>query len=456
MNDKAFRDVFKMDGWLNTITGIGTARDKRAKTTFQRDSFLTDEVLSSMWIGDGYGKKIVSAPADDMTREWIRLENDSDNKILNHLSEIDTESKINIALKWARLFGGSAVLIGANDGNTLDQPLNIIKVSSVDYLRVYDKSQLFIQSYNFVTDVLSPKFGELETIDIIPAWGTSFKCHISRLLIFKGEPVPDRFTSNDRWFWGMSTLQPIYNKIRDFSAGFDAVSTIMHELIIGNYSLDGLADMMAAGEEENIRKRINIIDYSKSVINSVLLDKDETYSRETANLAGIPEVLYAYMSYLSGVADIPVTRLFGRSAAGMNATGEGDMMNYYDSVRSQQQIKLRKPLQYLIDIIGNIYNVLDARLEFNSLIQLSDKEEIEMKEKQVNIDEKYINLGVLSETEIRESRFLNGYSFNTEIDDEGFDMESESEKQLLQQEMELLKAQMNTQNTETTEEPDNE
>jgi len=40
------------------------------------------------------------------------------------------------------------------------------------------------------------------------------------------------------------------------------------------------------------------------------------------------------MQLASGAADIPMTRLLGQSPAGMNATGDGDMRNYYDRIEA--------------------------------------------------------------------------------------------------------------------------
>ena len=46
-----------------------------------------------------------------------------------------------------------------------------------------------------------------------------------------------------------------------------------------------------------------------------------------------------------------MTNLFGRSPAGMNATGESDLKNYYDYVDSQREAKLRPALQKLLPVL---------------------------------------------------------------------------------------------------------
>ncbi|MFQ8761936.1 MAG: anti-CBASS protein Acb1 family protein [Intestinimonas sp.] len=57
---------------------------------------------------------------------------------------------------------------------------------------------------------------------------------------------------------------------------------------------------------------------------------------------------------LSGASRIPVTKLFGRSPAGMNATGESDLRNYYDYVDTLREAKLRPILEKLLPVPGHV------------------------------------------------------------------------------------------------------
>ena len=91
---------------------------------------------------------------------------------------------------------------------------------------------------------------------------------------------------------------------------------------------------------------------SKSVLNAVILDRDEMYDKQYTTLAGLPEVIDRFMLQLSGATGIPVTRLYGRSPAGLNATGESDLRNYYDLIEAAQRNRLMPPLRKLINIIS--------------------------------------------------------------------------------------------------------
>ena len=73
------------------------------------------------------------------------------------------------------------------------------------------------------------------------------------------------------------------------------------------------------------------------------------------------------MMDVAGASRIPVTKLFGRSAAGMNATGENDMRNYYDYLDGERETQLRPPIEKLLPVLcmsvwGKVPK--DVRIEF--------------------------------------------------------------------------------------------
>ncbi|MCM1236297.1 MAG: DUF1073 domain-containing protein, partial [Ruminococcus flavefaciens] len=66
---------------------------------------------------------------------------------------------------------------------------------------------------------------------------------------------------------------------------------------------------------------------------------------------GLQEVYDSMCLDLSGASRIPVTKLFGRSPAGMNATGESDLRNYYDYVDTLRESVLKPILERVLPIL---------------------------------------------------------------------------------------------------------
>jgi len=395
----------KADGWINVMAGLGGNLDKR-KSTRHNDSseeiLLADE-LDSIYRADGLGAVIVDAVADDMTREWIKLDREDTNdmsdddkdikEVMSVLTDLHAEMEFNQALKWKRLFGGAVMIIGARDGKTLEEPLNINSIKTIDNILTLDCECVDIASSTFGEDPENSNFGKPEKLHVTYSQGSAnidFYVHASRCIFFYGKPIAKsslKTVDYKQRFWGMSALQPCYNSLRDLGGALDSVSNILLEFVVGKFKIKGLANMLAAGNEKKLIQRMNIIQMSKSVIRAVILGEDEEWTRDTANLGGVSEVIQLYMSRLSGVSKIPQTKLFGRSAAGMNATGEGDQTQYYDMVKAAQRNELRPQLTQLLDIIRAWKKIkVPLSVEFNPLFQLTEKEEAEVEKIKADTD----------------------------------------------------------------------
>lgn len=414
----------RKDGWYNVLAGLGKRSDKGQRGIYDTYTILDDTQLTNMWMGEGLSKKIVSVVADDMTRNWFTVTGDKDNKIQKELLRLKAETAVNEALKWARLYRGSIIVVGANDGRDLKEPLAVNSVKGIDWLKVYSAPRVIINETNIVADSESPWFEDVEIFPVQKLNGDTIYVHHSRCMVFKGDPVPQTFTQGgidfQQLYWGTSILQAIWDRLRNYSQIEQGIANLMLEVIIGKYKLSGLAEILSEGNVDAIYNRIEIINMSKSVINAVLLDTNEDYTRDTANMTAVPEVIDRFMMNLSAVSEIPVTRLFGRSPAGQNSTGESDTRIYYDMVSSKQNTWLRPPLQYLVKLINLYLKVTkdDPIIEFNPIWEPTQKELIEMRDKQSQTDERYINTGVVSPEEVRSNRFENGFSFETEIEEE--------------------------------------
>lgn len=393
---KAELEVLKRnDGWANLLAGLGGKMDKRNKTKYGVHPCLSDEELHNIYLGDGIGTRIIDVVADDMTREWIDIApEDSEDKeegkradeIEKVLEELGAETAFNTALKWKRLYGGALIVIGVQDGQLMNVPLRTNSIRLIDGLKVVDRTDVDIASSEFQTDPSLPGFGlpvRFKVCFHLGATDVYQMVHVSRCIILKGKPIAynaSKYFSIEQRFWGMSELQPVYESLRDFGGISDSVVNILYEFIIGKFQMEGLAEKLASGEEKQIMNRVEIISMMKSIIHAILLDKDEDYTRDTASIAGIADIIDKYMMKLSGVSGVPLTRLFGRQATGMNNKGEAEEGIYYDMIRSKQKTELKPALKILINLI-KIWkkNELSVLIDFNPLFQLDELERANVK-----------------------------------------------------------------------------
>ncbi len=137
----------RLDDWVNTSTGIGTSRDKRTSTFFRRTQRLTLQwqTLDDLYHGNDLAKKICDIYAEESTREWLEIKIQEENgaeiaaELANQMRTLQVQRKTSEAVSWARLFGGSVMLLGIDDGQKADMPVNYENIKSLNWILVLDR-----------------------------------------------------------------------------------------------------------------------------------------------------------------------------------------------------------------------------------------------------------------------------------------------------------------------------
>jgi hypothetical protein len=171
-------------------------------------------------------------------------------------------------------------------------------------------------------------------------------------------------------------MQFMYPNIKDYSIAFANTSAILGEFVVSKYKFSDLDEILASGNEKKLHSRISAIEMSKSIINAVLLGTDEDYQRDSASVAGLADLLDRFMMQVASVTGYPVTKLFGRSASGLNATGEGDLKAYYDMLRAEL-VDIQPEMQRFVDLIAECQNLPEGDYTFawGNLYQPTQEEE---------------------------------------------------------------------------------
>jgi hypothetical protein len=436
--------ILKEDGWQNLMTGAGRAATHKAENSeFYLSSQLTDEELSDLYRGEGIAKKIVDIPAKDMTRAGFSIDGDPNNQVSKYLNRIGLKQALKDALRWSRLYGGAIIVMGIDDGQKGDgvkqllTPLKEENIQKIGFFRVYDKRQVNWDSTDIDDDASSPNFGKPKIYTITPLTEATtktpeYKVHYSRVLRFVGEDLPQQESLNKRG-WGDSVLQSVYTRVRGFAGALISTEAILDEFIIGILTINNLQDLIAAGQETLITKRLQQIDMAKHILNTMLVDKEEEFTRISATVNGIKDILEFLKDCLSAVSGIPQVKLFGEQAKGIGSQASGNIRMYYDDISDQQQEDLKPQLERIVSLLSkstdfkSIFNLPDTwQLKFNSLWQMSETDIATSRHLVAKQDEIYIKNGVLTPKEIAESRFGGEtYSYETVLTTEG---NSEREK----------------------------
>lgn len=417
---------FNADGWMNVLTGMGICgRDKKQNTTFRMSYIFNRSELDQMYRSDGNVRLIVDLFANEMVRQGWEIEGDSEGKLIGKLEELNANQNIIYLIKWARLYGGSIAILGIEDGLPLDQPVDESTLRNIQWIRVFDRYQAYSRDGTFESDLNSPNYGFPNVYTVNDnRTGAVFFVHYSRILRMDWNILPPRW-QNFNQGWGDPLIQTIYDELRNYSAAFSHTASMMEDFVNGVLKIPGLAAIVSTEcGEKNLLKRLNILNLSKSTNNMMLIDGDETFEKLTTNVSGVADLLDRFMLALSAVTRIPVSLLFGRSPAGLHATGDNDIRNFYDAVRQEQEAKLKPVLEKLVRYImiskDGPFNGIEPEnwsIQFIPLWQETEEQAALTKKLVAEVDSMYIDRGVLTPDEVAISRFGgNKYSTNTEID----------------------------------------
>ncbi len=418
----------RADGWVNLMTGVGTDRSKGLG--FQAGARLADESLEALFIGDPFANRICRVVPEEAMRQGCAVKTgdaEEESHITAYADAWRVSDRLAAAWTWARVFGGGAIFVGADDGRDPREPLDEANVRSILFLVVLDRRELV--PLTWFTDPTRGNFGEPETYQLIrvSTGGVTenIPVHTSRLVRFEGALTTRRRRIVLRG-WGESELQRLYDVLGQFNGAWGATGSLLQDASQGVFKIKNLYAMLAADKQDILKTRLEMMDLGRSVARAIMVDSDgESFERtEVGALAGLAAVLDKFLLLLSGAAEIPVTILMGQSPAGLSATGDSDVRWFYDRIKSQQTATLRPRHLRLLRLLclahdGPTGGKVPPKLsvEYAPLWQMTPLEEATLRQTVGSTDTAYITAGVLTPEEVAASRFRpEGWTMETTVD----------------------------------------
>ena len=333
------QEKFRQDGYSNLLNKYGTAQDSSTSYQYNQEIITNDMELIRLYEGNGLFTKIIDRPSEEAVKHGFDIDF-GDESIAEYvddcMDDLDFESKFATAEKWARLYGGSIIVMLVDDGRGLEEPLDWKNVRTIEELRVFERAIVqpdYTSMYHFhFLDTLDSDrpFAEPEYYQVFSIYGY-FIVHRSRCLVFRNGRLPEQTTNAIYRYWGIPEYVKIKRALRECITSHENGTKLLERCVQAIYKMKNLANMLGTDEgEDKVLQRLQVIDMARSILNSIAIDSDgEDYDFKTFSMSGVKDVLDSACNMLSAVTEIPQTILFGRSPAGMNATGENDMENYY-------------------------------------------------------------------------------------------------------------------------------
>lgn len=389
------------DGFFDVLRALGGSKDITKTATYSHtyksyDQKQLNDLYSTNWIA----QKGINIPVEDALKDDLiyQCENQEQLEIfLKALQSFKVKEKITNLSKWSKVFGGAVIVI-VTDEDKMDTPLVVqnLKQGQLTNLVVLDKFD--VTSVTLERDPLNKNYLRPIYYQIAKGGGN---IHYSRVIHLDGESTTN---FNKELFngWGISILEKGWNSIINATISPDLLSNIILQSNQDVYKINGLNEALTNGNDELVLKRLQSIQESKSILNGFALDKEDDYVNIAKTFTGLETINKSFYEIVCGAFDIPYSRFMGISSTGLNVTGEGDLSNYYDKVEAERT-KLKPAFELIFKIMQ--YHLfgkdIGITFEFPSLWQMSDLETAQLNKANAEVDNLYLNMGVVNELDIK-------------------------------------------------------
>ena len=430
-----------MDAFSNVLARLGAGTPNLLEGTEYPMTRLTQnfQLMNSLYRSHWIVRKIIDTIPEDMVKNWINITTQLEPEQIKRFDKLQRTTRIQRdilqGLKWGRLYGGAAaVIIIDGHENILDQPLDydMIMPGSFKGLIIGDRWSGITPGETLIEDISSPDFGLPEYY----MWNTdnfTVKVHHSRILRFIGRELPyiEKCTEVG---WGASEVEIIFDELKKRDNTSWNIAQLIFLANLRVLKMSDLGELLSVGDEQSQKEIYNTVQAQNWLMSNMgmyLLNKDDDFQTYQYTFSGLNDIYESFMLDVAGAAEIPVTKLFGRSPAGFNATGESDSKNYYETVEQKQIAQLDPVLDKLLPIMfmsefGAVPDDLDY--DYNPIGTPSESELSDIVDKKSNAIINVFNAGLISQKialkELKEMSETTGMFTN--ITDEDIDKADES------------------------------
>ena len=350
-----------LDAFSNPLFRLGYGSQSPLEATEYPLTRMTDNyaLLNSLYRSNWVFQNVVDIIPSDMCREWFQLSGAVGPDHLRRLEQVQADTalreSVNEGLRWGRLYGGAAGLIMfRGQEGLLGSPLDLdaIVPGSFQGLYILDRWCGIVPEPGLVfrRGRMVPEYYTISGGD----GRITARVHHSRVVRFTGRDLPylERMAEQ---YWGGSEVESLYQDVVKHDNVAANMAALTFRANVDTMEVQSLDQLFSLASGEMQRRFWNTMQ-AQSVMQSNfgvrLVNKGDAVHNTQYTFTGLGEVYEAMALDLSGASRIPMTKLFGRSPAGMDATGESDMRNYYDYVDTLRESKLRPIIQQLLPVMA--------------------------------------------------------------------------------------------------------
>ena len=357
--------------------------------------------------------------ATEMTRKWIRFKAKGDDDKTEKISEL-TDFLDDLKLRdrccdiaqqdgW---FGRSHLFLDPGDvsDDELKTPIGTGRDKKatgngklgkgwLTSLRVIEPLWVYPTTYN----AQNPLRGDWYDPQVWYVMGQEI--HKSRLPTFVGRPVPDLLKPAYS-FGGLSLSQMAKPYVDIWLQTRESVAEIVKSFSVMVLYTDLATRLMpGGGGAGDVLARVAAFNALRDNQGTFVVNKNtEDFKNISAPLSGLHELQAQAQEHCASVARIPLVKYTGIEPSGLNASSEGSIRTFYDSIAAFQPKLLGPNIDFVIDVaMITLWGERDPDIvyEWVPLYSLTEKEEGELRKLEAETAQIHIDSGVLWQEEER-------------------------------------------------------
>lgn len=397
--------VVMRDSYGNSLLSIGN-NDKDVK--FENYAFNNNTLNWWLWLAlynDSWVfRRTIDKPSQDMIRCGITLQG-TNSKYGEVLRKMKSHRFDFIQLlQWGSLFGGSVacILFDNFDDDDYKQPMNIKKARKAKTMRFYvvDRWYGVAPSTENVDDMTSIDYGKPKSYEITFSDGKTKTIHHDYVLRYEHRTAPKLVKNGQLQGWGYAEGAHIMSELSRDEKLKTSVQSLIDKSLIEVIKMAGMRGIFMgqdAENEEQMKKRLEMVNWGRNFNSLTFLDKEDDYMEHGfAGLTGLSNLLEQNMWQLSAAVEMQGV-LFGDLKQGFS--NDTDALQRYDeTINGRCENYLRPVYEKFLGILFQLESIEDmVEFTFDSLlVKKQDEERIEGLSKFVELCGKLQDLGVLT------------------------------------------------------------
>lgn len=336
----------RSDGFYNTITGLGdAASDKGSSFRPAQAVLLSFEDLNNAWFGSYYARRVVDLLAGDSVVRWHKVLDPSnplaveDPRWQQEASRLGMAQALRHAEQYALAYGTGYIIPITHGNDNLQEPLDMLKITSVQQLLVLDPKECRPERY---FGVQSPygRIGAPSQYRVNIAGGRTLAgrwgdvlvgnkgIHASRVIPIIGLPVSESQKVQLPFGEGVSLLSVLWLALARAdmidAGGAHLVQEIKQDVIrIPDLAAIGTSDTKSAFEW-----RMRMLKLAKGLLGMIVLADGEEFESRASSVSGFDELAENCRNALVAASGISEPILFGKATSGL-ATAPGAEQEAY-------------------------------------------------------------------------------------------------------------------------------